>query len=195
MPLVVPGCYQLTINGTTAGRPYSNVFHCEPLGGSPPSVDLAAGIMFDAYTAGFCPAMSSHVSVQSCSYVDLRTLSGDSGTYTPPSPVSGAGSDVANPPNVCYLINWTAPGGRNTRNGRSYIPGVTDAAVDAFGVVDDDYIDDLVTALDTFTDALQVGELALGVVHRTDADSGEIRTITAWAPDAKVATQRRRLRS
>ena len=195
MPIVAANTYQISVNGTAGGRNWANVFHTQRLGATPPDVEDAAAILGDAYAETILPLLTDSVRCTTVAYVDLSSLSGDSGSIPWPNAEDVGGDTGAPAPmQVAYLVRWNATGGRAQRNGRSYLPGVNEQAVGDAGVVDTDKLNALTEAANDFIIALQTGDLSLSVISRVDGDTYSPRAIGSGVCDTRVATQRRRLR-
>lgn len=193
MPLIAD-CYEIALHGTTGGRPFTNVFHLELLGGTPPPIEEAAQIVADAYGTTIFDYTCTTTDLTGASYVDLRTLDGASGSIALSPPYSGGNSAAAAPPNVAVLLHWAATGGRAYRNGRTYVPGIGEGSVDPDGVLGVTQVGEFTVQCGEFMDALAVGELGLAVLSRVSPTEGIVRTVTEGTCDSRVATQRRRLR-
>lgn len=194
MALIVENTYQLTLNGTIGSHNWANVFHVMPAGAGAPTVVEAAESLFDAYVQEMGNNISDFVKMDSVSYVDLSSATGDSGTWFPTAQQAGSESSQSVPPQVSVLVSWLATGGRAQRNGRSYIPGVNEAVVDSFGALSGAAQTAWQSNVDLFLDALQTADLIPVVVSRTSPSTGVARTILGGAVQLQTATQRRRSR-
>jgi hypothetical protein len=97
-------------------------------------------------------------------------------------------------PNTAILVRLETAGGRSTRSGRMYIPGVDEDQVTANGEMTSGYVTDVQNAIDDFWDALTAADI-IPVVNSKDGAGGyEPQTITGMAVQTLLATQRRRLR-
>jgi hypothetical protein len=97
-------------------------------------------------------------------------------------------------PNVAFLVRKsTAAGGRAGR-GRFYLPGVVEAQVDGAGTIDSITITNLQADLNTFLSSFGAASFSPVLLHGDGAPITEPLLINALTLDAKVATQRRRLR-
>lgn len=121
-------------------------------------------------------------------------------TISDVSPIPGTSSDAVVPQNTAYLVRKrTDLGGRRGR-GRFYLPGVSEAGVDAVGALGTAHRDALQTAVDDWYDFLTAGVGARlyppVVLHRSEGIGTEPAPtpITSFVVESKVATQRRRLR-
>lgn len=195
MPLVVANTYQLTINGVIdSDRPWANVFHVTPLGAGAPTVQEAALAMLDDCYPELMFHMQNTLVAVSCSYVDLSSTTGDSGTLTSTQP-QGQGGGAAVPPNLSVLVRWSATGGRSQRSGRSYLPGLDESSIDSKGVINAPTVTNWQTDVDNFMAAVQTANLALGIVSKSSPTTGIFRTVLDGSVQNRGATQRRRLRS
>jgi hypothetical protein len=193
---IIADAFQLTLNGHVGTRPFANVFHVELLGVTPPLADEAASQLYAAYAATFGRHQMDNWVYDSCSYVDLRTADGDSGTWAPTSTSNGAGSGAGAPPQVAALVRWAALGGRATRSGRSYIPGIDEGSISDEGVITGGLQDGITDDANDFIAALAADDLGLCIVSVVgESTIGTVRTITGGTCQPVVATQRRRIRS
>ncbi len=91
----------------------------------------------DAWQTRTLSVVSNTVTFTGGHYIDLDSLGGISGDFTPNSGISniGIGSAPALPPAVAYLIIKSCAHNRRQRAGRMYISGADEASVDAGGVL------------------------------------------------------------
>ena len=159
------------------------------------AADLADDIA-TAFSANLLGALDSEVTMTGANYVDLSGDNGESGPV--PSwtgPVSGGASGAGSPGNVAYLLHWGAPGTRRQRNGRTYLPGVPDAAVNENGLIDSSYFDGLEGRQEDFFEQVNSGgNGVLAILSKTSAGGHIARVVSSYSVDPRVATQRRRLR-
>lgn len=109
--------------------------------------------------------------------------------------VTISGTSVTNEglPSAAYLVHkQTGFGGRAGR-GRLYWPGAALSEVDAAGGVGNDARDGVTDGWELIRTQLTTAGLTPMLLHATDEP--EPYVITAFSCDARVATQRRRLRS
>lgn len=116
------------------------------------------------------------------------------------APVAGPGTSQLLPPNSAYLIRKrTDLAGRRGR-GRMYFPGVTEGNVDNVGTLTGAEQSAWTTALEDWYEFLTAGVGARlyppVVLHRSEGIGEEPAPtpVTSFTIDAKIATQRRRLR-
>lgn len=103
----------------------------------------------------------------------------------------GLSSATSVPPNVAILVHkHTGAGGRQGR-GRMYLPGWVEGVVDSGGLVDPTLRANLETNLEDFRAKMEVDDMQLVVLH---GDFLVPYPINELSVDARVATQRRRLR-
>ena len=108
----------------------------------------------------------------------------------------GSGGSPGNPtsPNVAYLVRKsTAFGGRAGR-GRFYMPGVTEDNIDGGGVVLPAGRAAINTGLDDFRTGLESIDSPIVLLHGVGSPLTSPTPVTDLSLDARVATQRRRLR-
>ena len=122
---------------------------------------------------------------------------GDPITFESPEFLPGGESSFPLWPNSAVLVKkGTASGGRRNR-GRLYVPGLAiRSLITPGGTIDSAFLADFQTNLDTFLDTVNDGTLFnptnLGVLHSEPPSAPAV--ITSLTADAKLATQRRRLR-
>lgn len=194
---IISDCTQVALHGTVVGsdRPWAIVQHCMADAGGPPSALEQAQVWVDAFDAELTPVISAGVTVESATYVDLRTSTGLSGPVTGTTlPSVGGGSGNMCPPNTAVLVKMSTAGGRSQRSGRMFLPGVDEDQVDAAGLMTTGYVNDVQNAIDDFWDALTTGGVIPVVSSKTGTSTQEPVTITAMAVQRLCATQRRRLR-
>lgn len=193
-PLIVPNGIRVSINGETGTHPFSCVY-----GGLVTGLGSGLGLAQDianSWIDNILPNLCDDVSFKGATWVDLRSTSGDSGPVPDlPGSTDGGNSDSMTSPAVCFLVHWQVPGGRNTKNGRSYLPGVSEAAVGPSGVLSGsgivDLQDDILTFLQDVTEG-DNGDVSVISVPRDGTPAS--RSIVTGVLDTTVATQRRRQR-
>jgi len=117
---------------------------------------------------------------------------GPSGLFT--ASINGTGSSDGMSSNVAYLIHKnTALGGRAGR-GRMFMPGVQEGEVDHQGDVDPTFLGLLNTRWSTFGANMAIADLPLVLLHAAGSPISTPTVVTSLTVDARVATQRRRLR-
>lgn len=95
------------------------------------------------------------------------------------------------PPNVAFLVKKvTDLGGRKNR-GRLYLPGVPKPSSLDTGLLASGTVTNLNAQLDTFLARMETEESPLVILHNSSSDPTVVSDLEL---DAKVATQRRRLR-
>lgn len=195
MAVVCDNTYQLSVNGHQGPRNWTNVFHVELLGASPPAVADAADVIRAAYRDDIMPWLTQDAVADSVNYVDLSSLDGESGQISWAGDSSGDDTSGSMSPQTAYLVHWYASGGRAYRNGRSYLPGVAESSVDNNGAVDSGKISALEGGLVSFIGDLFDADLQLCVVsYNKTSNEWFPRSISAGLVDTRTATQRRRNR-
>lgn len=154
--------------------------------------------------------VAGNITFLGCHFVDLDSLSGETGDRGPTAGHPTTGAIVGTPfisPQVSYLVHKSAGSHRGTRNGRMYVPGLAESEVDEAGIVQASRVTSFNTKLESFRSALAtiggplITSTAWRVVHVHKGDPEDpatwtwsSSTITSAFLDVKVATQRRRLR-
>lgn len=148
-------------------------------------------------------------------WIDLDSEDGETGFQGPIAgkPTSGTGVLAMQVPSVAMLIHKECGHTRRQRNGRLYLPGVLESAVDDAGNLTPAFRDGVSDMFEDFRDNLTDltdlpgASTAWRVVHVTGHTGTPVpgypngypnewnsTTITRCVCDTKVATQRRRLR-
>jgi len=156
------------------------------------------------------PNSSTGLTYQGGSWVDLDSATGGSGTFGPAAghPTVGTRSDAFLPPNTSFLIHLHSTTTRGTRQGRLFIGPCREAQVDGGGNLLAGVASGLAgqveavrTAYDSISGGSHIESTAWRTVHvhkpsKTDplTWTWSSSTIDSVSCDAKVATQRRRLR-
>lgn len=217
-PLVAPGVVRYTIHETYAGRDIANIIDMfVETTGSIEDRALAAftvaGDVLNNWADHMLDYQSNNVTFDRVSWVDLDELDGSTGERTSTSdnvlPLAGSGSETPMPGNVAILFTKVAPGGgRSTRNGRTYLTGVSEGFTgDADpNVLLSAALSGLTTAGGEFLSGVNDAGGGIGrnmvVVHTRNAGTPtnpnivyqSQSAVTAFTPQATLATQRRRLR-
>lgn len=107
---------------------------------------------------------------------------------------NGGISGECAPPSVAFLVHKNTAFGGRSGSGRFYIPGVPEAGVTVGGALAGTYQADVQADMDGFVAAQTAGDLPLVLLHSDDSPAPNPYPITSLGVDAKVATQRRRLR-
>ena len=103
-----------------------------------------------------------------------------------------AGNSAA--PQVAYLIHKNTDDGGRAGRGRFFLPGVPDANVNPNGTILGGTLTAMQTALDNFLAGLLSRDLEPVVLHNVGGPLTNPSPITSFSPDARAATQRRRMR-
>jgi hypothetical protein len=200
-PLVAPKVVRFTIYGQNLGRPWANIFDCQHPAGRPAAASdfpTIAKKLVDAYNTNKF-MFANNCEIDGCKWIDLDNLNGSSGIVTSGTAVTcpilcTGGVDPA-PASVAYLMIKSTGGGRNTRNGRTYLAGITEGATNGNSLTSlangTKFGTDVAAALNgTYS-----GFVCAFVVAGSDrTGTVNVNPVTGYTPDAKVATQRRRLR-
>lgn len=137
----------------------------------------------------FLPLMGSSVNMPETIARLGPSPDGPSGSFA--NPVSGGNSNNHVTPQVSVLIRKrTSSGGRRHR-GRFYLPGLIESGVDPGGLLSGDTPAAFQDGADDFLAALATAALPMVILH---FDATDPTTVISLDVDARVATQRRRLR-
>jgi hypothetical protein len=152
--------------------------------------------------------VGNSVTFTGCRWLDIDSLDGIGGFQGPVGshPTVGAVGGAQSPMSVAFLVHKQCFHTRRQRNGRWYIPGVAESDTDDSGGV----VSSARTRVQNITEDYRAAVNALGlpagitvamrVVHITsvdgdgDPESWNSTDIDSLSVDARVATQRRRLR-
>jgi len=195
MAPVISDCIRISVKGTQPSGLWANVFHVIDLG-TATSVETLAQQFVDDFAAEMMTHVTAQWSVVEADYVDLSSINGDSGTVARTGgPKAGEGGGFGAPPNVAYLIKWSATGGRAQRGGRTYLGGVDEDQVQTNGDLTSGIAGQLEDDVEAWMALLATHDIGLVINSKSGEASYEPRTITGFGIDPRVATQRRRLRS
>lgn len=180
------------------------------------AVMAVAPAVRDAWQDAMVGTMPATVSFTGCHYIDLDSLGGLSGQlgFNAAKPKVGTGAPPVSPPSVSPLVHKVASATRGTRNGRMYLPGITEGLVGDDGNIVAAYVTTVNNALNALKNALNSSgsvfppaDCKWRVVHVVGHESTPSPGYpngkpNAWNStdvqsafiDAKAATQRRRLR-
>lgn len=120
------------------------------------------------------------------------SATGPEGIYV--SSATGGDTGDSDSPATAFLIHKNTNQGGRAGRGRWYLPGVAGSRVEPDGAVSSVVVTDLTTALASFRAACLAEDLNPVVLHGPDSPLTLPTSITSFTVDAKVATQRRRLR-
>lgn len=148
------------------------------------------------------------VNFTGCTFVDLHSVDGHTGSIPPQSgqPVTGTDGSTQASPQVAYLIHKNSTTRRGARQGRLYHGPVAEGNVDAAGVVSsaamgalDSRFNGFRNDIGTHTDtAIESMAWRIVHVHKPSADPDtwtyDSSTIDACVTDSQCATVRRRNR-
>lgn len=210
-PLVVEGVCRFALHGTN-GRPWVNIFdfHLDTAGGGAraDAIQDQAEIINQEWVSAWLSFVAATCHFIKTSWVDLDSLSGSTGETTETSgslvlETQGTASGEAVPPNVAYLVHKRAGGGRGTRDGRFFVPGVPEGmsshdSVPASPLASiNAMLPALLANLNQNATIITGGsyDSSLVVVRAPVGGETSFDTVTALELDSQFATQRRRLRA
>lgn len=207
--LVVPQVVRYSFSGTYGEATWANVMDFrvdeEALSDRAIEIENVAGVLEDAWKGFLVPLLVDDLVLTSISWVDLDSADGSTGSI---GISGGAGNDTTPPTSaqVSVLIRKNTTGGRSSRPGRWYLPGIPEAGVGITGV-DSGYRTALQTALNNWQAALtgpvsQGSQIEPVVVHTRNTGTEQnpnivyvsTTPITSYTVSGTAATQRRRLR-
>jgi len=155
----------------------------------------------DDLSASWAGSTIQEITTQWTTFAGVQVVFGTADPQEPLTFESSVGSDNGDageqvcPPNTALLVKkLTARGGRKGR-GRFYYPDVQEAAVDASGTIDSSSLAGYQTRWnDWMSDIVGVDGVVLPVLLHSESSDGSPDEILSTPVQAKVATQRRRLR-
>jgi hypothetical protein len=200
---------EVAIVASLSGRPHVNVVHLfndEGGGNDQSKVEDLRNNWQDHIHSILC---TNYVLLR-LEWRSLDPSDNNVGTLLPDTnkPVTGLDTAAPSSPNVALLVNKrTANRPRGRRDGRFFLGGITESAVDGAGTIDPGYLSLWQDAWDDFFDGVDdsgpfSGGSGLAVLETTPASrikgpqhvTLDWRPVTALEVDPKVATQRDRLR-
>lgn len=217
MALVAPSIVRFTINGTYLGRPTANVLDVLIVDELAPEDRAQGAENYAEYLRGqwtdhVLPLLSSSYSAESVTFVDLDSETGATGRarneVSPVWPRAGGISGVPYAGSVALLVTKGGNARRGQRQGRWFLPGLSEANVTG-NTVDADMVAAVNVELAEMLEALSAGEGlpfegALPVVVHTKnvgtptdpvIEYEGHSTITSLTAQGRVASQRRRNRA
>lgn len=108
--------------------------------------------------------------------------------------LAGTGANPGMTPNVTLLVHKRTLFGGRAGRGRMFVPGLQESSVDEKGILDSGTVTAAQTAFDGLLSDLGTSLLIPVLLHGAASPITIPSTITDLVVDAKVATQRRRLR-
>jgi len=217
MPLVAPQIVRCAFNGTYLGRPCVNTLDMFAGDGNDVSnprqtnIDTMLETLFNAWTDHMRGGFSTGYAVNSLTWVDLDTADGATGIKTSSDshtwPVNGGQGGEAYSSSVALLMTKIGTSARGQRNGRWYLPALTESVVSG-NTVDSDHIDDMNGLGSAFVEATtETGDLATTwyypVLVHTHTNKGTTpptiefvgtSQIHSFVAQSQVASMRRRNR-
>lgn len=108
--------------------------------------------------------------------------------------LNGGISGESSAPNTAFLIRKVTPLGGRSGRGRMYWPGVPESGLTTGGLLAGDYQPEVNGFWADFFDSIVADGLVPALLHGPDSPVDAPVLITSFSVDARVATQRRRLR-
>lgn len=193
MSLIPTGAAQVNFKVTGLGAPLGAQFTFGvACGDETEADDVAQGALNALQFSGLWGFMSSSVTI-------TAVLAKKGPNLTGPMAEIGAnlvGGDNSEPvpPNVALLIRKNTPQGGRMNQGRLYLPGLPEAVVGASGNLSPATMAQMQTKADDFLEALQDASLPMLLLHSTETSQYLPQPVLKLSIQARVATQRRRLR-
>lgn len=107
---------------------------------------------------------------------------------------AGDAGSTGQSPQVALLVQKATSNGGHAGRGRFYLPGVVSSVLDGDGTLHSGFRTALQTTMDDFLDLLSADDYVPVVLHGPDSPLTTPSPILALTVDARVATQRRRMR-
>jgi len=153
---------------------------------------LAALVLNLFQSAAIRQRMSGDIVIASCSVKYGPNATGPSAEVANPQPGTNQGPVVS--PNTTFLIRKLTGFGGRTGRGRMYLPGPAEGQVDAGGLLDAGVRGGLDAAMEDLRNGLVQAGAVPTLLHGAGSPIQVPMPITSFNVDARVATQRRRLR-
>ena len=194
-PLVIDDCVQVTINGDAGDGPFANVFAWNIGASADPPAAIASDVL-TSYIENILPVLCTPVTVSDAYFIDMRSEDGDTGTvtYSGSEDTHGAVTAPQAPPQVVYLVQHDTTGGRGTRGGRTFLPGVREDEVESTGVITTTTRGTVGGAFAGFVSSVETANDAIfSIIHRGVSGPNALTPVTSSIVQESVATLRRRL--
>ena len=188
--LIIPDCFQVTMQASVAGHVVENVIGLKNGAGSSSGAAAAVKTAWEQ-SGGPLELLRTDVAMVNYHAVDIGSSTGgitDLASTTAGSSTSGALSTRAS----CALVKWNGSSRSRSTRGRMYIGPLSDNNLQSDGgTLNTTFAGDLSDAVQAFRDSLNFLGYPLQVLSRT---LNEATPVSAHAIEAVCATQRRRLR-
>nr|CRY96773.1 hypothetical protein [uncultured prokaryote] len=172
---------------TVGNRPGANVLHF--------AVDEATIItnqkLADDFNVQWAIYNNEDAAASACIYTGVK-LTADDKTWQAFSSASkpGTATGEMSSPGVAFLMRYVLNG--TTVTGRSYIPGVPEAAINSNGVVTGGTVTYLQDQMEDFWDKMATDYT--GLLQEVKMKDGSFKGVASTSVDSLICTQRRRLR-
>jgi len=136
-----------------------------------------------------------HVGALTLSGVLVKFGPNETGPFaTYPADVDGSAANPSVLVNGALLVHKTTDSGGRSGRGRMFFPGIPENQTDSDGTVHGGYLSTIAGLLEDWRGKL-ITDLIIPVLLHSDPETDLLPTeITGFVPQAKLATQRRRLR-
>lgn len=186
--LIIPGAFQVTINGLAGGRAVDNVFGCVNASGTALGAANAVGT---AWATRFMGQLTSDYLFVDATAVDIGTAMG--AVATVPHNLPGALSGSISTRAASALVQWGGGTRSRTGRGRTYVGPLMEGQIDPDGAsLASGTLTAFGTAAAAFLTDLATAGYPMAVLSRV-ASTATIITASALSPT--IGTQRRRIRS
>lgn len=187
--LIIPGCFQVSIDGVSGAQPVVNVIGVQNAGGT------AAGAAAAVQTAwkvasGPLGVLSSSYALTGFIATDIGDPNGD--IVSIGDTTAGGGTVGVSTNAASALVSWNGGTRSRSSRGRLYFGPLQEANINADGrTLASSFITTLTTAFGNFRTSLSSSGYPLVVLSRVLSQSFPVTTHTV---ESVIATQRRRIR-
>lgn len=189
--LVIPDCFQVTIQMVCGGHAIENVVGVENASGTAAAAGAAVKTAWEIAT-GPLSILSNLVAMVNYHAVDISSLTGTIADV-PSTATGGAGAATLSTRAACALVKWNGGNRSRSTRGRLYHGPIAETTINSDGAtIPAASITNITTAYTAFRNSLSTSGYPLVVLSRTLSIA---TPVTAHAVENTVATQRRRLRS
>jgi hypothetical protein len=209
-PIIAPGVCEFTLIGTWIDRPWNTVLdidiNSDIAGDRDVNIEDQAQVLLNEWIDHVRPVCGANCVLTEVRWVDLDTASGVTGSRSDPTaprvmPSAGTLTGDSLSGAACCLVKKNTASARGVRSGRIYMPGLVESQTNG-NLIGSGSLAALVTAWDDFLAGVNQDhdgafdyDSRLQVVHTTGGVFDSMSEVTSLSPQARLATQRRRLRA
>lgn len=186
--LVIPDCFQVSIEGVNGSRPVFNVIGVENSSGT--AAGAAAAVKAAWEGSGFMVMLPTQYAVVEYKAVDISSTTGPVAVLG--STAVGTNATSQSTAASAALVRWTGSTRSRSGSGRLYFGPLCENLIDGDGrTLNSGVVTQLTTAIAAFRASLNSAGYPLVVLSRKDSAA---YPISAAVVESTIATQRRRLR-